>query len=137
MSKLPNAIEWEELLELLGRFANSYRVREVTIKNNETAHLMGRTPEAHVNLDIFVYYFGKAPSSAAQKEIAKGFIGENGPRKMWDGLNVAAAWDDPTVRLYNCLLFWPPGKDCISQTDEFRKIGFMSRGGSSYTFKKA
>lgn len=111
--KQKDAIEWEELLRLLSQFAESDRVRSITIKNNQTAHLMNMTPEAHVDLDIFVYYFGEVPSSDMQMEIAKGFIGDNGPRKVWDGLNVSAAWNDPSVRLYNCRLFWPPEKDCI------------------------
>ena len=143
MTKQPEAIEWEELLQLLNRFVMFEKVKEITIKNNQAAHLMSMTPEAHVDLDIFVYYYGDAPSSEVQMEIAKGFIGDNGPRKIWDGLNVQKAWNDNSVRLYNCLLFWPPEKGYISQADEFKKIGFMLSGGpgalgyvNSYTFRK-
>lgn len=143
MTKHQNAIEWEECLYLLSRFASSASVKEIVIENNQTAYMMGRTPKDHVDLDIFVYYYGEAPSSEAQMEIAKGFIGDNGARKVWDGLNVAALWKDPSVRLYNCLLFWPLEKDYISQAEELKKIGFISTGEpgrpgyvNSYIFKK-
>ena len=86
-----------------------------------------------MDLDIFVYYCGEAPSSEVQQEIARGIVGDAGPRKIWDGLNVAAAWKDPSVRLYNCLLFWPPEKTHISQAVEFRKIGFIPSGDGAYT----
>ena len=142
--KRQDAIEWEELLQLLTRFTNSKLVREVTIKHNQLARAMDRTPEEHVDLDIFVYYFNDAPSSEVQMEIAKGFIGDNGPRKVWDGLNIAAACNNPSIRLYNCLLFWPPEKDHISQAEGFQKIGFTINGRpgvrgyvNSYTFRRS
>ena len=143
IAKEPRAIEWEELLHLLDQFIKSDRVRIITIKNNLAARMVGMTPEYHVDLDIFVYYFGEAPSSEVQMEIAKGFIGDNGPRKIWDGLNISRAWNDPSVRLYNCLLFWPPEKEQISQADGFKKVGLTSSGypgafgyTNSYTFDR-
>lgn len=133
------AIEWEELLQLIRQFVQSPLVKGMTIEHNVAARATGMTPPDHVDIDMFVYYWNEAPSSEIQQDIARGFIGDNGPRKVWDGLNVSNAWKDPTVRLYNCRLFWPIEKDNISQADEFRKIGFKSRStcfGASYDFSK-
>lgn len=138
-----NSITWNELLVLLTQFTESPFMRQIRLKKNEAAHSVGIAPEHHVSIDLFVFYHREAPSSEQQKAIARGFVGDNGPRKIWDGLNVAAAWKDPTVRLYNCLLYFPPSVAAtIRMADDLKKIGFMHAGNSSmmgsaeYVFEK-
>lgn len=136
-SKQLHDIEWEELLQLLSQFQQQTLVRAIMIKPNNAAHSMDMVHKNHVALDIFVWYFGKAPSLKVQMGIAKGFIGDNGPCKFWDGLNVSALWKDPSARHYSCYLYWPPAKDTqISQADVFYKMNFIPNGGRAYKFEK-
>ena len=127
------AIEWPELLQLLEQFTKSPLVKSITAADNASARMCNMTPEEHVNIDIFVYYKTDAPSSEEQKQIARGFVGDVGERKVWDGLNVSNAWDDPTARLYNCLLYFPKDMDKkTNMPEDFKKIGFPYESTSSF-----
>lgn len=138
-----NCITWSELLVLLQQFTQSLLVREVKLWKNEAAALSGMTPDHHVDIDLIVYYYNEEPTSESQEAIAKGFIGDNGVRKIWDGLNVASLWEDKTVRMYNCRLYFPPSVSTkVSMFDDLTKIGFKPNesgtmlGSARYIFSK-
>lgn len=141
-AKADNAITWGELLRLLRQVSESPLVREVRIARNDVADMAGRTPQDHIDVDIFVFYYKPNPSSEEQIALAKGFIGDDGPRKVWDGLNIAGLWGDSTARLYNCQLYFPQSvASRVSMADDLKKIGFLSdgagmMGSARYLFKK-
>lgn len=124
--------EWEDLMGFLRSATQDSNVADIWIKDNPLA--IGRIPEHHVAVDIFIFYSCSNPSLETCKKVIAPL---NQKGMIWDGLNVGNVWKDPTVYLYGTLLHWPPEKDAaIDQGKELAKLGFKRDGGGKYYIKK-